>query len=213
MHRLPHPFWFALLLATVLPACKPADNDAPIITVRQGLPAFVILGDTLPVPMIEVLDNRDCRLEDQLVTEGFVDTDRYGNYHVDYFVSDEAGNSSEVGFDVQVGMVKESYYAVEYRATDTCTSGVYEYLAGIQDCTCPENKVLLFNLGNFGPGNYVNLEIGGEFGQVLNVVQSQGPLTWTGDGLAVPTGDTLNLVWQVDNGAVIEQCSTQLVRN
>ncbi len=201
------------LVTAFLPGCKPADTDAPQITVRQGLPAFIALGDTLPEPIIEVIDNRDCRLESALISDGTVNTARYGDYRVDYRVQDEAGNESAVGFDVRVGMLKDNYYAVEYRATDTCTSGIFSYLAGIQDCTCPENKAQLFNLGNFGPGAYVNMNIEGDYGQLLDIERTTGSLTWSGSGLTVPTGDTLHLDWQIDNGSFVEQCRTVLIRN
>lgn len=199
-------------LSALLPACKPADQDAPQISVRRALPEFVLLGDSLPEAVLEVVDNRDCDLTPALVQEGSVDTKRYGDYRVDFRVSDAAGNESSVGFDVRVGMEKESYYAVNYSAIDTCTSGIFSYQAGIQDCTCPENRVLLFNLGNFGPGSYVNLFLEGDYGHELLVDRSTATLDWSGTGMAVPSGDTLYLQWSVNNGAITENCRTQLIR-
>jgi|GEM_PF-833428 len=218
MHALNHlPRVLLALAATaalsaLLQACKPADQEAPQITVQRALPEFVLLGDSLPEAILEVVDNRDCDLTAALVQEGNVDTERYGDYRVDFSISDEAGNESSVGFGVRVGMEKESYYAVEYSAIDTCTSGIFSYQAGIQDCTCPENRVLLFNLGNFGPGSYVNLFLQGDYGQELSLDRSTASLHWSGTGLAVPTGDTLYLNWSVDNGAITESCRTRLVK-
>jgi hypothetical protein len=193
-------------------ACKPADQEAPQISIKRGLPAFVLLGDSLPEAILDVVDNRDCDLTAALVQEGLVDTKRYGDYRVDFRVSDQAGNESSTGFDVRVGLQKQSYYAVEYQAVDTCDSGVFNYLAGIQDCVCPDSKALLFNLGNFGPGSYVNLFVEGDYGQELRVERSTTTLEWSGNGQTVPTGDTLYLNWSVNNGAITETCRTRLVR-
>ncbi len=194
-------------------SCKPADRIAPEFRFSNAWPAFIPLGDSIAEPDIQVIDNRECDLREAVVVDGFVHTDRYGDYRIDYRVSDAAGNSSDTGFDVRVGMIPRNYFAVEYRAIDTCDSGVFEYLAGIQDCTCPEDRVLLFNLGNFGPGHYVNLRLSGDYGHVLNLDREQGALTWSGSGMTLPYGDTLRLNWQVDNGANTENCRTQMVRN
>lgn len=195
-----------------LASCKPADTDPPRMEVVQGLPEFLALGDTVPEVVLEVLDNRDCGLGSAVQREGEIDNSRYGDYAVRYSVQDEAGNPGELIFNVRVGLVPETYHAVAYKGLDSCTSGIYTYTAGIQDCTCPESRAHLFNLGNFGPGSYVNLLIGGDYGEMLQIERESGPLTWSGNGQTVRTGDTLYLEWQVDNGLSAEQCRTRLIR-
>jgi hypothetical protein len=202
---------FSLLLA-LASGCKPADNEAPRLDVLQGLPPVVPLGDSLPELRIEARDNRDCDLGARISIEGTVNTARLGDYRVDYRVSDEAGNESAAGFDVRVVMIKDSYYAVEYEGIDSCASGVFTYSALIDDCTCAQDEVLLYNLGNFGPGSYVNLAFSGDYGQELSLSRQIGPLSWSGQGRALPHGDSLRLEWQLSNGAETEQCRTLLIK-
>jgi hypothetical protein len=205
-------FAVVFLLPVLAPGCKPADTEAPRLEVLQGLPPILPIGDSLPELRIEARDNRDCNLSERVSIEGSVNTGRLGDYRVDYRVSDEAGNESDTAFDVRVVMVKESFYAVEYAGLDSCENGVFSYNALIDDCTCPQDEVLLYNLGNFGPGSYVNLAFTGDYGQQLSLSRQIGPLSWSGQGIALPHGDSLRLEWQLSNGALTEQCRTLLVK-
>ena len=214
MHSLPMPrsTVFPVLVLLLLAACKPADKLAPRWTVRQAPPAEIILGETLPPTLLEVLDNRDCRLDDAVVADGFVDTQRWGDYPLTYRVADEAGNEIDTTFSVRVLMEPSSYWATNYDAVDTCGTDVFSYQAAIQDCDCTGQEAQLFNLGNFGPGSFVNLLMRGEYGQAFDVERSTSTLDWTGIGLAVRTGDTLFLNWEVNNGGIPLACRTRLVR-
>jgi hypothetical protein len=209
---MPRSTVYPLLILLLLAACKPADKLMPRWTVRQAPPAEIILGDTLPPVVLEVLDNRDCRLDDAVVADGFVDTRRWGDYELMYRVADEAGNETDTAFSVRVVMAPESYWATRYDAVDTCGSDVLNYQVAIQDCDCPEPEAQLFNLGNFGPGSYVNILLNGDYRATFDVARSTSTLDWSGSGRAVPTGDTLYVQWEVDNGATPLACRTRLVQ-
>lgn len=193
--------------------CKPADRLAPRWDVLRAPPALVVLGDTLPEPVVEALDDRDCRLDDAVVREGFVDTERWGDYALAYRVADAAGNEADTTFPVRVTAVPASYWASDWNAVDTCSDGTTRaYAVRIQDCECPDDRAVLFNLGNFGPGSFVDLLMDGAYRQELAVARTTSSLSWAGSGLASRAADTLWLDWTVDNGATVLGCATRLVR-
>ncbi len=207
---LPLASVLTLLLAA---SCKPADTLAPRWDVHPAPPSVIVLGDPLPEFQVLAEDNRDFDIAERVVVDGQVNPDRWGDYPLTYRATDAAGNSTDTSFSITVTMAPRSYWSTAWSAQDSCADGsMFSYTAGIQDCDCPEDQVQLFNLGNFGPGSYVDLDLAGDFLERFNVSRSTSSLTWAGTGSAARSGDTLQVDWTVDNGATVLQCRTELTR-
>lgn len=206
---------FALFLAlTWLSACKPADTLAPRWDVRPTPPTVVVLNDTLPAFTVRAEDNRDFDINEQVVLEGRVDTERWGDYALTYRATDQAGNSADTSFGIKVTMAPRSYYGLEWSAQDSCSDGTaIDYTVSLVDCDCPEDKVNLFNIGNFGPGTFFGLELEGDYLESYTFDGFVADYNWTGNGTASRSGDSLELFWDISTASsTVLQCRTLLTR-
>lgn len=183
-----------------------------MLTLCSDPDPVMVLGTEVPPIVVKVTDDRDCCLEEQVLIDGAVNPAKYGDYPISYAIADEAGNEAVLDVEVTVTLAPESYFADEYDATDICESGTYNYLATIQDCTCPENKVQVINFGNFGPSAIYDFNLSGDYLEQISLDATIGSIDFQGSGLMGCSADTLYMSWTLDNGASTDQCETVMIR-
>ncbi|MFT7588348.1 MAG: hypothetical protein ACI959_000555 [Limisphaerales bacterium] len=170
------------------------------------------LGDPIPTIIVKVEDNRSCCLESLIDIQGAVNPDKFGIYPISYSVEDEEGNPAELNVEVTVSLAPESYLDQTYIGVDSCESGIYNYIAAVQDCTCPDDKVQVINLGNFGPSAIFDFDLSGTFLEVIDFSKTIGDIDFQGDGVMSCDAQLINLTWTLDNGASADLCQTTLSR-
>lgn len=201
-----------LLILIGFAACEPADNKAPILELMPGSRTVYVLGDIFVSPSFEVSDNRDCCLEAEVVSEGSVNTAKYGLYPVTYSVTDQSGNNTQLVVNYEVVVNKATWFDLGWNAADECSSGFYDYMANIQDCACPDSIVQVLNIGNFGPSARVDFELGGSFGEFATFNRQINGLTFTGTATLSCTADSLTLDYSVSDTLTTDVCTGLWVR-
>jgi len=68
------------------------DQTAPVITLINGSPFTINVGNTFSDPGVTATDNNDGNLTSSIVTTGSVDVNTIGTYTLNYSVTDAAGN-------------------------------------------------------------------------------------------------------------------------
>src|SRR5699024_8396841 len=92
------------------------DIEPPIITLNGDEAIELEVGDTYEELGATAYDDVDGDLTDTIEISGEVDTDKPGEYHITYTVSDAAGNAAEAVRRVTVVVPVED----EYDTTEGC---------------------------------------------------------------------------------------------
>ncbi len=205
--------FFLSIILLVFSACKKKDTSPPLIEFLSPDTIHYYLNDTFNLPQVAYYDDRTCKFADKTSINNSVNTSEYGLYHVVYTAEDEAGNSTEEILNVVVKLRLSDYYALEYDGRDSCTSGIYEYSALLQNCNCEDSIVEIFNLGGFGPGTKIDLMIDGMFNEQITIDQRSGDVQFTGKGIMSTNANKIELEYIVDNDADTDHCFTTLIKN
>jgi hypothetical protein len=211
---LSSPAAFALILLCMLStlySCKPEDTEAPLIQLSFS-DTTIVLGSEFVEPVVIVTDNRNCCLGENVVREGSVDVNHYGDYTITYSVEDEEGNLSTDSLNVRVTLAKDSYYGVEWEVSDDCEGILFDYLASLQDCTCDEDLVRAINFGNLGPSTWITWNLSGDYLEQIQFDEERSGITFSGTATATPSGDTINMNYSLIDSVGTQNCSSLWVR-
>lgn len=85
------------------------DTEKPSITLKGNKTITVYLGNSYYEPGYTAYDNCDGDITDKVISTGSVDTNKIGNYTINYEVSDNKGNKANIERTVIVKL-KPSYY-------------------------------------------------------------------------------------------------------
>lgn len=78
------------------------DTTPPVISISGSQNLILQAGNTFVYPNVSASDDFDCDLTDKIVVSGNLDNEKVGTYTIEYFVSDEAGNSTKAQIFVTV---------------------------------------------------------------------------------------------------------------
>jgi hypothetical protein len=99
-------FLFSIMgIMVYVVSCK-KDNTPPVITILGNNPYIycIQIPETPPYtdPGATALDDEDGDITSSITTTSDVDVNASGNYHVNYTVTDKAGNTTQASREVQV---------------------------------------------------------------------------------------------------------------
>ena len=98
------------------------DLTAPVITLSNYGPIYVLKGTTFNKPTVSASDEQDGVLSSYVIVAGesMVDVNKTGTYQINYSVSDAAGNTAKLSLDV---IVEDFAFTLKGKAIDGYLTG------------------------------------------------------------------------------------------
>ena len=201
-----------LSLLAMAAACSKTDIKEPTILLTADESEVHYRTQPYIDPGFFIIDDYTCNLNEAVQIDGFVDINKYGTYQITYTVADEAGNESVATRDVAIVLPIEDYYAIEWNAYDTCTSGNYFYTGLIQDCDCGDFKVTVGNISNFGLSAAFNLPISGDYNQLLSLDTAKAGVSFLGTGNMSPAADSIFWNYTISDSISSDVCRSVWIK-
>ncbi|MBC8172493.1 MAG: DUF5011 domain-containing protein [Chitinophagales bacterium] len=194
-------------------SCKKADTEAPFIVMNADTVMYHYLGTAYIDPGAQAIDNYTCDLDDAVLAENNIDIYRYGPYAVTYTATDDAGNTGVATRVVDIILQPSNYYSLDYSATDSCTSGVYNYTGSVQDCDCDADAVTVLNISNFGASATFTLPLTGRYNHIILLDTTKSAITFSGAGIMSRAIDTIQWNYTISDSITEDVCTSTWVKN